>query len=94
MLHGDPEGGSTENNDRKVGPREREYTRTMPLPSPDWSRCLSQLLFHQRSVDLRHGNENEHLHPAAGAARWHPEPLAIVRETRTRHEVSVNEHHG
>jgi len=31
-----PEGGSTENNDVKVGPRGREYTRIKILPSPDW----------------------------------------------------------
>ena len=53
------EGGSTENNDRKVGPREREYTRTMPLPSPGKLRCPDAFLFPHRFVVHCHENENE-----------------------------------
>ena len=45
-------GGSTENNDRKVGPQEREYTRFRYQPSPGCTSCLSYVSFHQRSVDL------------------------------------------
>ena len=56
--------GAQRNNEIKVGPREREYTRITILPSPLKLRCLSPLLVLLLSVGLRHGNENElDLHP-------------------------------
>ena len=72
-----PDGGSTENNDRKVGPRERGYTRVIVLPSPDLLRCLCYPLVLSLSVVRLHGNENElQLHPAAGALEGLPGPMA------------------
>ncbi len=73
-------GGSTENNDIKVGPRERGYTRTIPLPSPAWLRCPDAFLVLSRFVAHCHKNENENenqLRHAAGDPRRHAAPRAI-----------------
>ncbi len=85
-------GGSTENNDIKVGPREREYTRTNNVPSPAQLRCRCPHTFSSRSVVHWHENEIQHQEEGSPAPRELPEPRAILLGTRTRNEVSVNEH--
>jgi len=79
--------GAQRNNEIKVGPRERGYTRVIVLPSPALLRCQCYPLVLSLTVVRLHGNENElQLHPAAGALEGLPGPLAIngKRERKRR----------